>query len=56
LRIEHKATFMFALALAACGAAVRCYGGYKAFAKEFAAGVWRDFANFDIVAANSGKE
>ncbi|HKD80404.1 MAG TPA: hypothetical protein VKH81_11975 [Candidatus Angelobacter sp.] len=47
LRIEHKTPFMLILALAALAASVRCYGAYKAFAKEFAAGVWRDFANYE---------
>lgn len=55
LAIEHKVTFMLILALVAFAAAVRCYGAYKAFAREFAMGVWRDFANFDIVTASASK-
>jgi hypothetical protein len=55
LHIEHKATFMLIFALVAFGAAVRCYGAYKAFAREFAMGVWRDFANFHIVAESANK-
>jgi hypothetical protein len=49
LDIEHKATFMVILALVAFAMAIRCYGAYKAFAREFAMGVWRDFANYDLV-------
>jgi hypothetical protein len=55
LQIEHKATFMLILALVAFGAGVRCYGAYKAFAREFAMGVWRDFANFDLVCESANK-
>jgi hypothetical protein len=50
-QIEHQATLMLILALLALGAAIRCYGAYEAFAKEFAMGVWRDFANFDLLTA-----
>jgi hypothetical protein len=56
LYIEHKATFMLILALVAFGAAVRCYGAYKAFAREFAMGVWRDFANFDLLGGPGNQE
>lgn len=56
LRIDHKAILMLILSLAALGGAARCYGGYKEFANEFAKGVWRDFANFDVVATDSGKK
>jgi hypothetical protein len=55
LRIDHKSSFMLILALAGLGGAARCYSGYKAFAREFAVGVWRDFANFEIVAKDSDK-
>lgn len=55
LQIEHKATFMLILALAAFGAAIRCYGSYKAFANEFATGVWRDFANFELIPKSDDK-
>lgn len=54
-QIEHKATFMLILALAAFAAAIRCYGSYKAFANEFAMGVWRDFANFDLITKSDDK-
>lgn len=49
LKIEHKGIFMLLLGTAALGAAIRCYGGYKAFAREFATAVWRDFANFELL-------
>lgn len=55
LQIEHQATFMLILALVAFGAAVRCYGAYKAFAREFAIGVWRDFANFELICESANK-
>jgi len=55
LQVEHKATFMLVLALVAFGAAIRCYGAYKAFAKEFAMGTWRDFANYDLLSDSSNK-
>ena len=51
LQIEDKATFMLVLTLLAFAAAVRCYGAYKTFAKEFATSVWRDFANYDLLDA-----
>lgn len=55
LDVEQKATFMLILALAAFAAGVRCYGAYKAFAVEFATGVWRDFANFKLLNDSLGK-
>jgi hypothetical protein len=55
LPIEHKATFMLILALLGFAAAIRCYGAYKAFAREFALGVWRDFANFELVSESANK-
>lgn len=51
LQIKNEATFMLVLALLAFVAAVRCYGAYKTFAKEFATSVWRDFANYDLLDA-----
>jgi hypothetical protein len=55
LHIEHKATFMLILAFMAFGAGRRCYGAYKEFAKQFAMGVWRDFANFRLVTESTNK-
>lgn len=55
LPIEHEAIFMWFLAVLASGAAARCYGAYQAFAREFATGVWRDFANFDLLGESSSQ-
>lgn len=55
VHIEHKLAFMLILALVAFSAGTRCYGAYKSFATEFAKGVWRDFANYDLVTEPSNK-
>jgi hypothetical protein len=43
----NGALVMFLLGLTGTVVAVRCHGAYKAFAKEFAVAVWRDFTNLE---------
>lgn len=41
------ALVLFFMGLLGMVAAVRCHGAFKAFAREFAMAVWRDFANLE---------
>lgn len=43
----HAPLLVLLAAFAALIVAVRCFGAYKAFAREFALAVWRDFSNIE---------
>lgn len=47
IRIERPGFVLLCLALLSGIAMSRSYGAYKAFAREFAVNVWRDFATID---------
>ena len=49
-----RGLIMLLLMLAAAIVSLRCHGAYKAFAREFALAVWRDFANFEMMATKTG--
>jgi hypothetical protein len=45
---HHVGNFALLLTALVSGvAALRCYGAYRSFAREFALAVWREFANFE---------